>query len=101
MPELKAMVMLNAKCRMLNIIGDPLPEVEIDTLVDTLVERQARIQVKSIKNTLEKNAKQQLLDTLAAWLSEVRAAKPCEALGEVEVQKLFDRLAGREKQLEV
>ena len=46
MPELKAMVMLNAKCRMLNIIGDPLPEVEIDTLVDTLVERQTRIQVK-------------------------------------------------------
>ena len=101
MPELKAMVMLNAKCRMLNIIGDPLPEVEIDTLVDTLVERQTRIQVKSIKNTLEKKAKQDLLDTLAPWLSEVRVAKPCEALAEVEVQKLFDRLAGREKQLEV
>ena len=54
MPELKDMVMLNAKCRMLNIIGDPLPEVEIDTLVDTLVERQTRIQVKSIKTHLRK-----------------------------------------------
>ena len=38
---------------------------------------------------------------MAAWLSEVRVAKSCEALAEVEVQKLFDRLAGREKQLEV
>ena len=46
--ELKAMAMLNAKCRMLNILGHTLSEVEIDTLVDTLVERQARIQVKSL-----------------------------------------------------
>ena len=101
MPELKAMGMLNAKRGMVNIFGDTLSEVEIDTLVDTLVEKQARMQVKSLKNTLEKKAKQELLDTLAAWLSGVRVAKPCEALAEVEVQKLVDRLAGREKQLEV
>ena len=69
--KLKAMAMLNAKCRMLNILGHTLSEVEIDTLVDTLVERQARMQVKSLKNTLEKKAKEVLLDTLAAWLSEV------------------------------
>ena len=31
----------------------------------------------------------------------MRVDKPCEALAEVEVQKLVDRLAGREKQLEV
>ena len=42
-----------------------------------------------------------LLDTLAAWLSEVRFEKPCEALAEVDVQALIDTLAGREKQLEV
>ena len=42
-----------------------------------------------------------LLDTLAAWLPEVRFEKPCEALAEVEVQALIDTLAGREKQLEV
>ena len=42
-----------------------------------------------------------LLDTSAAWLSEVRVEKPCEALAEVEVQALVDTLAGREKQLEV
>ena len=63
MPELKAMGMLNAKFLMLNIFGDTLSEVEIDTLVDTLVERKARMEVKSLKNTLEKKAKQQLLDT--------------------------------------
>ena len=56
---------------MLNILRHTLSEVEIDTLVDTLVERQARMQVKSLKNTLEKKAKEVLLDTLAAWLSEV------------------------------
>ena len=63
MPELKAMGMLNAKRGMVNIFGDTLSEVEIDTLVDTLVERKARMEVKSLKNTLEKKAKQQLLDT--------------------------------------
>ena len=63
MPELKAIGMLNAKFLMLNIFGDTLSEVEIDTLVDTLVERKARMEVKSVKNTLEKKAKQQLLDT--------------------------------------
>ena len=63
MPELKAIGMLNAKFLMLNIFGDTLSEVEIDTLVDTLVERKARMEVKSLKNTLEKKAKQQLLDT--------------------------------------
>ena len=45
------MAMLNAKCLMLNILGDTLSEVEIDTLVDTLVERQARVVVKSLENT--------------------------------------------------
>ena len=63
MPELKAIGMLNAKFLMLNMFGDTLSEVEIDTLVDTLVERKARREVKSVKNTLEKKAKQQLLDT--------------------------------------
>ena len=63
LPELKAIGMLNAKFLMLNIFGDTLSEVEIDTLVDTLVERKARMEVKSLKNTLEKKAKQQLLDT--------------------------------------
>ena len=59
------------------------------------------LSIQPLAFRLEKKAKQDLLDTLAAWLSEVRVAKPCEALAEVEVQKLFDRLAGREKQLEV
>ena len=46
--------MLNAKCRRLKILGDTLSEVEIDTMVDTqLVERQPRLQVKSLKNTVE------------------------------------------------
>ena len=34
---------------MLNILGGTLSEVEIDMLVDTLVERQARMQIKSLK----------------------------------------------------
>ena len=59
------------------------------------------LSIQHLALRIEKKAKQDLLDTLAAWLSEVRVAKPCEALAEVEVQKLFDRLAGREKQLEV
>ena len=71
MPELKAMGMLNAKRGMVNIFGDTLSEVEIDTLVDTLVEKQARMQVKSLKNTLTKKKKQVPLNTQAAWLSEV------------------------------
>ena len=46
--------MLNAKCRRLKILGDTLSEVEIDTMVDTQpVERQPRLQVKSLKNTVE------------------------------------------------
>ena len=44
--------MLNAKCRRLKILGDTLSEVEIDTMVDTLVERQVILQVKSLKNTV-------------------------------------------------
>ena len=71
MPELKAMGMLNAKRGMVNIFGDTLSEVEIDTLVDTLVEKQARMLVKSLKNTLTKKKKQVPLNTQAAWLSEV------------------------------
>ena len=43
----------------------------MDTLVDTLIERKARMQVKSLKNTLKKKKKQVLLNTQAAWLSEV------------------------------
>ena len=43
----------------------------MDTLVDTLIERKARMQVKSLKNTLTKKKKQVLLNTQAAWLSEV------------------------------
>ena len=39
----------DAGCCMLNILGDTLSEVEIDMLVDTLVERQARMQIKSLK----------------------------------------------------
>ena len=35
---------------MLNIYGETLSEVEIDTLYETLVERQARIQVGSLEN---------------------------------------------------
>ena len=33
--ELKAMSMLNAKCCMLNMLGDTVCEVRIDTLFDT------------------------------------------------------------------
>ena len=36
------MARLNAKCRRLKILCDTLSEVEIDTLVDTLVTRQAK-----------------------------------------------------------
>ena len=39
---------------MLNIYGETLSEVEIDTLDETLVERQARIQVGSLEHTNEK-----------------------------------------------
>ena len=49
--------MLNAKCRRLKILGDTLSELEIDTMVDTLVERQPRLQVKSLKNTVEEKRK--------------------------------------------
>ena len=43
----------------------------MDTVFDTLVERKARTQVKSLKNTPKKKAKEVLLNTQAAWLSEV------------------------------
>ena len=42
---------------MLNIRGETLSEVEMYTLVDTLVERQAKMQVKSLKNPLAKSKK--------------------------------------------
>ena len=61
MPELKAMGMLNAKRGMVNIFGDTLSEVEIDTLVDTLVARQAKMQLRSHKNTFGKKQKRQYL----------------------------------------
>ena len=63
--------MLNAKSLMLNILGDTLSEVKFDTMVDTVVERQARVVVNSLELTLVKKKKEVLLDTLAAWLSEV------------------------------
>ena len=44
--SLNSMAMLDAGCWMLNILGDTLSEVEIDTLVEILVKRQARVQVK-------------------------------------------------------
>ena len=71
MAELKAMAMLNAKSLMLNILGDTLSEVKFDMMVDTVVERQARVVVNSLELTLVKKKKEVLLDTLAAWLSEV------------------------------
>ena len=39
--KVNATAKLNAKCRRLKILGDTLSEMEIDTLVDTLVARQA------------------------------------------------------------
>ena len=89
------------KCRLLNIFGDTLSEVEIDTLVSLWSRGKQGMQVNSLKNTLEKKARQELVDPLAAWVLEVRVEKTCEALAEVEVQALVDELAGREKQLEV
>ena len=65
------MGMLNAKSLMLNILGDTLSEVKFDMMVDTVVERQARVVVNSLELTLVKKKKEVLLDTLAAWLSEV------------------------------
>ena len=56
---------------MLKILGETLSVVEIDTLVDTLVERQARMKVKSLKNILAKMERAALLDTLVARVSEV------------------------------
>ena len=56
---------------MLNIIDETLSEVEIDRLDETLVTRQARIQVGSLENTLAKKEKLALLDTLVARLLEV------------------------------
>ena len=64
-------MMLDAACCKVNVLGDTLSEVEIDTLVDTLVERQATMQVKSLENTLAKRKKAAPLDTLVARLSEV------------------------------
>ena len=89
--------MLDSGCCMLNV----LVEVEIDTLVHTLVERQAKMQVKSLKNTLSKRKKAELLDTLVARLSVALVEKPCESLGEVELQALVDTLARKEKPVEV
>ena len=74
--------------------------MEIGTLVHTLVERKAIMQVKSVKNTLAKREKAVLLDTLVARLSEVKVEKPCESLAEV-VRVRVDTLHGREKRAEV
>ena len=59
--------MLGAGCCMLNRRGDTLSEVEMYTLV----EREARMQVKSLKNTLAKKKKAALLDIMVARLSDV------------------------------
>lgn len=48
-----------------------LSEVKFDMMVDTVVERQARVVVNSLELTLVEEKKEVLLDTLAAWLSEV------------------------------
>ena len=64
--KLKAIAMLDAARCMLNILGDNMSAVEIHTLVDTLVKRQAKLEVKSLKNTRTKRVKEKLLDTLAA-----------------------------------
>ena len=53
----KGMAMLGGGSCMLNIRGETLSEVEMYTLVDTLVERQAKMQVKSLKNPLAKSKK--------------------------------------------
>ena len=72
---LKAIAMLIARCCMLNILGVTLSEVANDMLVDTLVERQARMHVKSLTNTLAKKKKPALLDTLVTRLLEVEVKK--------------------------
>ena len=64
----RAKVHGDALCCMLNIFGETLSEVEIDTLDETLVERQARMQVGSLENTLAKTEKSALLDKLVARL---------------------------------
>ena len=47
---------------MLIILGDTLFEVEIDRLVDTLLETEARMQIKSLEKTLAKKEKAALLE---------------------------------------
>ena len=51
---------------MLNIYGETLSEVEIDTLDETLVESQGGIQVGSLENTLTKKEISALFATLVA-----------------------------------
>ena len=53
---------------MLNIFGETLSEVQIDTLANTVVEKQARMQVGSLKNKLAKTKRSALLDKLVARL---------------------------------
>ena len=69
--------MLNAIGCMLNKLGVTLSDVENDMLVDTLDERQARMHVKLLTNTLAKKKKPALLDKLVARLSEVKVKKSC------------------------
>ena len=59
------MARLNAKCRRLKILCDTLSEVEIDTLVDTLVARQAKCRESHLKTHLRKSKRGN------TWLSEV------------------------------
>lgn len=56
---------------MLNILRDTLSEVQIHTMVDTLVKRPARLKVKSLKNLRAKRKKEVLLDKLAVAIRGV------------------------------
>ena len=60
------MAMLYSVC--LTYLAKHCLEVEIDTLADTVVEKQARMQVGSLKNKLAKTKRSALLDKLVARL---------------------------------
>ena len=65
---------------MLKILCDTLSYVDIDMLVNTLVKRDANVELKSLENTLVKTKKEAPHDNLATRLSEVTDGTPCEAL---------------------
>ena len=49
-------------------------------LVDTLLKRQARVELKSLENTIEKTKKEAPHDNLTARTSEGTVETPCETL---------------------